>query len=66
MMIAGKNNIKVVETSTDKQTVKFELLSDALIFHDEHGIIKLEEGIYEKTNQVEFDPFNNTVAYVFD
>ena len=66
MMIAGKNNIKVVETSTDKQTVKFELLSDALIFHDEHGTIKLEEGTYEKTNQVEFNPFDNTVAYVFD
>jgi hypothetical protein len=66
MMIASKNNIKVVETSTDKQTVKFELLSDALIFHDEHGTIKLEEGTYEKTNQVEFNPFDNTVAYVFD
>lgn len=66
MMIAGKSNIKVLETSVDKQTIKFEIKSDALIFHDEHGIIKLEEGTYEKTNQVEFDPFNNTVAYVFD
>lgn len=66
MMTADRNNIKVLETSSDKQRVKFELLSDALVFHDEHGTIKLEEGTYEKTNQVEFNPFNNTVAYVFD
>ena len=66
MIVAGTNNINILEVSPDKQTIKFEILSDALVFHDEHGTIKLEEGIYEKTNQVEFNPFNNTVAYVFD
>ena len=66
MMVAGKNNINLIEVSPDKQTVKFEILNDAIVFHDEHGPIKLEEGTYEKTNQVEFNPFNNTVAYVFD
>jgi hypothetical protein len=66
MMVGGTNNINLIEVSPDKQTIKFEILSDALVFHDEHGLIKLEEGTYEKTNQVEFIPFNNTVAYVFD
>lgn len=66
MMVGGKSNIKVLETSDDKQTIKFEILNDAIVFHDEHGPIKLNEGIYEKTNQVEFNPFNNSVVYVFD
>ena len=66
MMHSNKKDIVILETSSDKQTIKFEVKSDALIFHDEHGTIKLDEGTYEKTNQVEFDPFNNTVAYVFD
>lgn len=66
MMVGGTNNINLIEVSPDKQTIKFEILNDAIVFHDEHGPIKLEQGVYEKTNQVEFNPFNNTVAYVFD
>lgn len=66
MMISQKNTIKVLETSVDKQTILFEVKDSAMVFHDEHGPMKLEEGLYEKTNQVEFDPFTNTVSYVFD
>ena len=38
----------------------------AVIEHDEHAKMVLYKGQYRKTNQMEFDPFNNTVSYIFD
>jgi hypothetical protein len=48
------------------QTIKMTLSEKSFITHEEHGTIMLVPGVYYKTNQVEFNPFNNTVSYVFD
>ena len=52
--------------SEDGQAIKFVIKDKAVITHDEHAKIVLEKGTYYKFNQVEFNPFNNTVSYVFD
>jgi hypothetical protein len=48
------------------QTIKLVFNEKSLITHEEHATIMLKTGTYYKTNQVEFNPFNNTVSYVFD
>jgi hypothetical protein len=48
------------------ETIKMTLSDVSTITHEEHGTIVLGPGVYYKTNQVEFNPFNNTVSYVFD
>jgi hypothetical protein len=53
-------------TRNDDQTIEFIVLGNAVIKHTEHGHMHLEPGRYVKTNQVEFNPFTNTVSYVFD
>lgn len=50
----------------DDQTFEITLTSKAEIKHTEHGHMHLEPGRYFKTNQVEFNPFTQTVSYVFD
>jgi hypothetical protein len=53
--------------SEDGQKIKLEVgAKGAVITHDEHAKVILNEGVYYKTNQMEFDPFNNTVSYIFD
>jgi len=48
------------------QSIDLIVKNPTAITHDEHGTIVLESGTYSKTNQMEFDPFNNTVSYIFD
>jgi hypothetical protein len=50
----------------DDQTFEINLKHKAEIKHTEHGHMHLEPGKYFKTNQVEFNPFTQTVSYVFD
>jgi hypothetical protein len=50
----------------DGQEIELIIKHDVPLTHDEHGTIVLSEGKYTKTNQMEFDPFNNTVSYIFD
>jgi hypothetical protein len=38
----------------------------ARVTHEEHGTIHLSTGVYYKTNQVEFNPFDNSVSRIFD
>lgn len=54
------------EKSNTGQEIDLIVKKPATISHDEHGTIVLEPGKYSKTNQMEFDPFNNTVSYIFD
>jgi hypothetical protein len=49
-----------------ERAMMFELKAQAVVTHDEHDRIVLEPGKYYKTNQVEFDPFNQRVAWVYD
>lgn len=48
------------------QAIDLIVKNPTTITHDEHGKMVLESGTYSKTNQMEFDPFNNTVSYIFD
>jgi hypothetical protein len=50
----------------ENSVIKFNVAKEATITHEEHDIIKLPEDVYYKFNQVEFNPFNNTVSFVFD
>jgi hypothetical protein len=38
----------------------------AVVTHEEHDKIVLDKGTFYKTNQVEFNPFDNTISRVFD
>jgi hypothetical protein len=63
---AISSNERIIYEDLGNQTLKLILAEKALITHEEHGPIMLNPGFYYKTNQVEFNPFNNTVSYVFD
>ena len=66
MTSLNKKCINVMTESKDRQSITFSLKDSVIITHDEHGPMMLPSGTYQKTNQVEYDPFNDTVAYVFD
>jgi len=51
---------------TGERSMMLDLKSQAVVTHEEHDRIVLEPGIYYKTNQVEFDPFNQRVSWVYD
>lgn len=65
--ISGKKTIAWTET-VDRQmnTVEFKLIEPAILLHPEHAPIVLEPGVYTRTLQVEFNPFDNSVGYIFD
>jgi hypothetical protein len=65
-IMSSNNSFKYENISEDGQAIKLVVTDKAVISHDEHAKIVLEKGTYYKFNQVEFDPFNNTVSYVFD
>jgi len=50
----------------ENSVIKFNVSKEATITHEEHDIIKLPAGNYYKFNQVEFNPFNQTVSFVYD
>jgi hypothetical protein len=51
----------------DGQLIELKIMKgEAVITHDEHDKVVLTKGHYVKANQVEFDPFDNSVSYVFD
>lgn len=65
--ISGKKTIEWTETA-DRQmnTVEFRLTEPAILEHPEHSSIMLEPGVYTRTLQVEFNPFDRSVSYIFD
>lgn len=46
--------------------IDFVLKSVGVLTHDEHDRMVLEAGKYRSFNQVEFNPFDQTVSRVFD
>ena len=60
------SKIPIEYEEINNQTIKMIIKDNALITHEEHGTIMLKPGIYYKTNQVEYNPFNNTISFVFD
>ncbi len=68
--IAGHKHIlessKEMEFQLNSQSIDFVLKSLGVLTHDEHAKMILEAGQYRSYNQVEFNPFDNTVNRVFD
>lgn len=48
------------------ETITFMLNSMGILTHDEHDRMVFEPGSYRSYNQVEFNPFDQTVQRVFD
>jgi hypothetical protein len=47
-------------------SIKFMLNSMGILTHDEHDRMVFEAGKYRSYNQVEFNPFDQTIQRVFD
>jgi len=63
----GKKTIEYTETVIDNvNAVEFRLSEPAILLHPEHAPIVLGPGTYTRTLQVEFNPFDRTVGYIFD
>lgn len=48
------------------ESITFMLNSLGILTHDEHDRMVFEPGVYRSYNQVEFNPFDQTVQRVFD
>lgn len=48
------------------QSIRFMLNSMGILTHDEHDRMVFEPGEYKSYNQVEYNPFDQTVQRVFD
>lgn len=50
----------------DNNGISFMLKAMGILTHDEHAKMVFGPGSYRSYNQVEFNPFDNTVNRVFD
>ena len=57
---------KDMEYSQDTDSISFMLKDMGILTHDEHDKMVFKPGKYRSYNQVEFNPFNNSVQRVFD
>lgn len=60
--------VTFVKSKSDSEIIRFTLDDKAVITHDEHDklVLPASKTVYYKVNQMEYDPFRNTMAYVFD
>jgi hypothetical protein len=57
---------KTIGYHKNDDSITFMLKSLGILTHDEHDRIVLPPGNYRSFNQVELNPFDNTVNRVFD
>lgn len=57
---------KDIEYEIQGDTIKFMLKEMGILTHDEHDRMVFEPGVYRSTNQVEFNPLDQTIGRVFD
>jgi hypothetical protein len=57
---------KDMEYTQDTDSITFMLSDMGILTHDEHDKMVFPKGKYRSYNQVEFNPFDNTVQRVFD
>lgn len=57
---------KDIEWSQDINGIDFMLKDMGILTHDEHAKMVFQKGNYRSYNQVEFNPFDQTVSRVFD
>ena len=55
-----------IEYEIDDRGISFMLKSMGILTHDEHAKMVFPKGNYRSYNQVEFNPFDNSVNRVFD
>lgn len=57
---------KDIEWEQDENGISFMLKDMGILTHDEHAKMVFPKGNYRSYNQVEFNPFDNSVQRVFD
>lgn len=57
---------KDISYEEKQESITFMLNSMGILTHDEHDRMVFEPGQYRSYNQVEFNPFDQTVQRVFD
>lgn len=57
---------KDIDFTPDPDGITFMLNEMGILTHDEHDRMVFEKGSYRSCNQVEFNPFDETVNRVFD
>lgn len=57
---------KDIEFTQTEDSITFMLNAMGILTHDEHDRMVFEPGEYRSYNQVELNPFDNTVSRVFD
>jgi len=62
-ILESNSDISYQENS---ESIDFELKALGVLTHDEHAKMIFEKGKYRSYNQVEFNPFDETVHRVFD
>ena len=62
-ILESKSDIEFEQT---QESITFMLNSMGILTHDEHDRMVFTPGKYISYNQVEFNPFDNTVQRVFD
>jgi hypothetical protein len=62
-ILESKSDIEFEQTDN---SISFMLKSMGILTHDEHDRMVFAPGDYRSYNQVEFNPFDNTVQRVFD
>lgn len=53
-------------TEKANEEIDFILQELGIITHEEHNKIVLKAGVYRKYPQMEYDPFQNEMRFVFD
>lgn len=68
-IVGHKHILESAENITFEQTdesITFMLNTLGVLTHDEHDKMVFQAGTYRSYNQVEFNPFDQTVQRVFD
>jgi len=59
-------DVEVLEWEGGPDEILFRVSSGATLTHEEHDRMILEEGLYLKVNQVEFDPLEEVIREIAD
>lgn len=63
--VAGYDSVEIREL-VERENIFFEVKGRAVIMHEEHGPITLDEGLYLRTVQRQFNPFTRALEKVRD
>jgi hypothetical protein len=63
--IAGYDSAEIRDL-VERENIFFEVKGTAVIMHEEHGPITLDEGIYLRTVQRQYNPFSEALERVRD